>query len=249
MNWYQLYKESRRNPLDKIARDIAALILSFISKRETNKMLKGDIINYYDSPLKIDFINFNATYIESIYHDRKFDVEAAFYVNKVFTTIFKAIHVGVFINTATFSKNDYNDLYVELIGAIRHELEHAMVFYKDPNIRPQYNIEEMNSKSKEYWLNKNMLEYATFKFKNYLLDKSEIEAFVRGWMLQAKKKHLPLYTMLENNIYDFLVGRDNIPVVKNLINKREDTGLDIKQMADTIKMRYVERLHQLYPDF
>jgi hypothetical protein len=152
----------------------------------------------------------------------------------------------IFIQTlisTDFSEQDYDDYYIDLVNAVRHELAHTDQFIQKRLENPNYNLDELrNPSSPKSKLDQNI---------KYLSQKMEEEAFIRGFMLESKKKGTDLRPALIKYI-DSQLGFDDDKYIKELVMFLRSRVDVIYEMMNSVRNKlinsYIARAEHIYPN-
>lgn len=205
----KIYKIAFRNLTDMDANKLGTHIFGIVKSSIESKSFENSqfIINPFDvvdknstsieQPLKI-IVNLSYIPPDPSY---KFSLGAAYSANTDRDLYFKdpisykstdrIIDVGLTFCT-DISNAQYNSIYLNLIDAIRHELQHMVDDDKNiPMTTQDYqqdNPEELYSMEPSISFN---------KYAEYILSRMEQKAYVRALMLKAKKMHVPIEDLIK----------------------------------------------------
>lgn len=225
----KIYKFSFKNELDVLAKNIAKYIFSQIiaNKRYGQIVLKS---------MPEQNIDLSICGIKKIV----FDVVGSDGVNisvvgEYFPSLrFPYIKIGV--NFSKFNEKYYEFLLQQLKYTIRHEIEHAAYQNgKEMPVQPLYEIPKERP---------SVLEGINLA-KRYLLDPSEIDAYIRDAMMEAKNKKIPIEKLIVNLIEDRLYEVDP-KNIKNQIKDGTELGKYALVVFNEIKKEYIKRIKNIY---
>ena len=189
-NWYTIFKEAFRNKYDIAAQKLTKIIFK--------KFKEDKIDDYVFGPSSVLSWDLDIDYVDVHYFKNKnlpepFNVSGRFHfitpprekgiglTDEDYLKIIKSapatLNIVIEINPETFDKKHYRDIYLEILGAVRHEIEHGVSRkYRDY-------IEKGPDISRE----ENFFNHVESVLR-YLKDRSEIESFARQFFLISKKK-------------------------------------------------------------
>ena len=248
MNWYKIAKRSIgdafvRDKLDIIFRKIVELDRAGYIKQKIKNKIKFNSIRIYITDFKlINNMQFGIeNFFIKIYAIKEFErpeIEGTIRItNKsFFNRLFNNEYSNNFEIDLTicipynFNHKQYNALYYELSQAIRHEVEHALA-------GAEKLLDEKNRLKKDP--DKLMETY------NYLTNNIEIEAFVSGFYLKAKKEGKNVQELFKNYIFDLLKSSNSNNMGDGIIN--ELTNYILKIWMDYAKKRFpnLEKKYEL----
>ena len=186
-NWYTFFKNAFRNKYDIASQNLASIIFKKFKENEMDDYVFGfskdisdelaiehvEVVSNKNKKMPDPFIVSGTFYYERVETD-KYSKE---FINKKNKKQPATIRIIITINTEIFDETHYNDLYLEILGAVRHEIEHAVsrkyrdYFDDGPKISREENVSAYFKKVFDYLNNDN-----------------EIESLVRQYFLIAKKK-------------------------------------------------------------
>jgi len=175
MNWYaeSIKKLAFRNKVLAFSKRISTSLLNdIIAKFENKKLSYGQTVIDQNQEDELKDFNIRKIAIEI----REFnDGKNAIKIDGHFNEIWRDVFVIIGIDTTHFGKGDYEFFATELRRAIGHEIEHAENTSKTPNISGSYGSEVPKTLIECIYIN-----------KRYLLNESEINAYIKEFMLKAK---------------------------------------------------------------
>jgi hypothetical protein len=238
-NWYNFYKLSFRNKLDLFSKKIAQDIFDNFLKNKDRGRFQYIISSDQEKEL-LDY-----------------DIKEIIFVADFYATVFRvighylpdqsAIVINIEINPQMLLKNyqnptkseilskNYEKLIQEIKYTIRHELEHA-------NYNELYNYSEPNYEIPSKF--NNYFQYVLLT-KQYLLDPSEIDSFIRELMLKAKNKRIIIDNLLVKMVNKKVTEIAPDIIKKEIENKTSD-GIIYKNIIDEILRTYRQRIDLIY---
>ena len=207
----KIYKIAFRNALDVITNTLAKEISSKVRRLEEQGKITKEYLNGYSSKenLNYDGIKTNLAYIIKIevidaYMNPPYLIEAEYIRSErkfgdIVLEVIREITVSIKFSPS-FDYNSYNDFYMNAVNVIRHELQHYADDLNDILI-PQYSIEGLRSKD------------IKIKFESmvqYLIDQTEQIPFIKGFMLQSKKRNVPINDNITQFIHEQLFSSKKI---------------------------------------
>jgi hypothetical protein len=242
----KIYKIAFRNPLDTITNTLAKEISSKVRRLEERGKITKEYLNNYSSKenLNYDGIKTNLAYIIKIevidaYMNPPYLIEAEYTISerKFGNIVLEAIReITISIKfSPSFDYNSYNDFYMNAVNVIRHELQH---YADDLNgiLSPQYSIEGLRSKD---------IKIKFESMAQYLIDQTEQVPFIKGFMLQSKKRNVPINDNITQFIHEQLFSN----------NKREEQLIRKtvgETMAEHVERQivdiYLKRIKEIFPN-
>lgn len=228
-SWYKFYKLSFRNKLDLLSKKIADNVFdNFIIKNKTDNRKFEYIIDKNKEP-EITFYNIDKIIFLIEPYSFSMEVGGDYLVDN------KEILINLKFNSEILSKN-YEYFLQEVKYAIRHELEHAFYEKNNPLIEPTYS--SIPSKFSTH------LEYANVA-REYLLDPSEIDSYIRELMLRAKNDRILIDKLLVEFVYNKII--EIAPeTMKKEIEEVTQNGIIYKNIIDEILSKYRDRIFEIY---
>jgi len=224
MNWYNkfLILSSFRNKLTLLSNKLSTIIFKeVINKTKDDKIVIGQ--DKQPSLKDYDIIKI----VVEIYPNEENVLVTGDWIQEWKT---------IFIKTRFNYKNKihYERLSLELNYVLRHELEHGLQTKLDPLTAPSWD----NNIPSDIMgrINKN---------KEYLLNKSEINAFIREFMPKAKKEKLLIEDMLFDFIYKKLFESDRKEIDYNIENKTQ-FGKELINIFNEVINTYKVEIKKLY---
>lgn len=241
MNWYQtsseLEKFSFRNPLDILTNELAKQISTKIRNGLSSDFW---VINNSEFPLlkDIEIQNVEINFVSDPSLENPFDIKSSSEKPTDPRNKYGKIKIYFVFNPQKFNKKFWNKTYQSLIYNIRHELEHFFSVIK------YYNMEGPG----EYENNNDIYEFIFSNYK-YLIDLSERESFVRGFLLQAKKRNIPAEILFKRYMLEIIFDKDfyNSNVMKKAMSDPTilKNGLTILETCRKIMNFFSIRLDQV----
>ncbi len=242
----KIYQIAFRNPLDVITNTLAKEISSKVRRLEEQGKITKEYLNGYSSTdnLNYDGIKTNLFYtikmeVIDTYINPPYLIEAEYVrremklSNKI-TIFIREITVNIKFSSS-FDHNSYNDFYMDTVNVIRHELQH---YADDLNgfLKPKYSQEGLRSKD---------IKIQFESMAQYLIDQSEQVPFVKGFMLQSKKRNMPVSDSITQFVHAQLFS--NNKKEEELI--RRTVG---ETMAEHVEQQivdiYLKRIKEIFPN-
>jgi len=226
----KIYKISFRNELDILAKNVAKYVFDQIVKSSNHRQII--VVSNPDKNIDLSICNLPKIVFEiTDPASGKVTISGTFLL--AFKNPYPYIRVG--IDTFNFSKRDYEFLLQRLKYTTRHEIEHALHYNKNHKISPSYNIPTENP---------GLLGGINIS-RQYLLDVSEMDAYIRDLMMEAKNKRVPIERLVDNLIRSKLYEINPDEVAHN-VDLNTPLGQQVLTMFKEIKDKYYNRIGQLY---
>jgi hypothetical protein len=225
VNWYDKFLKlaSFRNKLSLLSNKISNMIFQDIvdnkieARQITIDQVKEPLLKNYDINKVVIDIN---PYGEIVLVNGN-------WIREWKTVLMKAQFNGK-------NKSHYQDVSVELNRVIRHEMEHGFQTKLNPSIVPSWDSNLPNDVMGR--VNKN---------KDYLLNESEINAFIREFMPRAKKAGVSIESILFDFIYKKLFEFDR-EVIDNQVKNKTKFGKELIKILNGVTNKYKNVIEQLY---
>lgn len=127
-----------------------------------------------------------------------------------------------------FGIKDYNELYYELLNALRHEVEHAIS-----------GIDKIVGNENEYYEGNDIMG----KFK-YLTSPLEIEAFATASYTRAKREKRNIKDVMKNYIEAFLYAGQPVEL-KDMVKRLTDQTIEIWMNYAAKRFPNLKKQHEL----
>lgn len=225
MDWYDKFLKlaSFRNKLSLLSNKISNMIFKDIINNEVK--IRQITIDQTEEPLLKNYgINKVVADVDP-YNEEVI-------VNGNWIQEWKTVLIKVKFNNK--NKSNYQDVSIELNRIIRHELEHGFQTKLNSSIVPSWD----NDLPKDIMgrINKN---------KDYLLNESEISAFIREFMPRAKKGGVSIESILFDFIYKKLFEFDRKEIDDHIKNKTK-FGKELIKIFNNVTEKYKNFINQLY---
>lgn len=237
MNWYNKFiKISTRNELDidsiKICQKLFSdFRLSQNSNALANKTLsydffdflnEGELKKYNNAKVSINMSTeiYSGT---SLAHD-EFDIGG---LTLDYGTIEQHVELSVKV-TKNFKQNNYKDFYMLLFNIVRHELQHVY-----DNLRKKYDNKKINDTSSD------LIERIARKSEE-ILSKKELESYIRGLMLRAKRERKSFVKITEEFVEISFYGKKKELIMKYPIYSQ------LKPIEDKTISKIVEEANKIF---
>ena len=236
-SWYNDYVIAFRNPLDMLSTNVSKIVFDNI--REEIGPFTVTVYPAQDTSLsKLNISSMKVNLIIEVLPNN------AFLVGGSFDKDTKWLEVNVKIDKNNFSESFYNNLYIGIREAIRHELEHARFQVDNPSHNPNYIVDEKFDRLPS----EEKIKVTT----NYLNDLSETDSIIRQCMTNAKFKKSNFLSVLSSMIWYFLYTRAGINYsIVDVKNNRRLGNEEARNMLirfNQILSRYKERAFVIYPE-
>jgi len=242
----KIYKIAFRNALDTITNTLAKEISSKIRRLNAQGKITKEYLNGYSSTdnLNYDGIKTNLLYtikmeVIDTYINPPYLIEAKYVrremqlSNKI-TIFIREITVNIKFSPS-FDHNIYNDFYMDAVNVIRHELQH---YADDLNglLKPKYSQEGLRSKD---------IKIQFESMAQYLIDQSEQVPFIKGFMLQSKKRNVPINDNITQFIHEQLFSNNNKEeqLIKKTVGETMAEHVE-RQIVDI----YLKRIKEIFPN-
>lgn len=246
MNWYKtsekLEKVAFRNPLDILSNELARRSSIKIWK---DPNFKSFIVNDEEFPLlkKINIKIFEIRSSPNIEYDKVFTIDGLTGIIHGLKEDYLKTFINFVYNPKKFNKENWIEMYNELVNAIRHELEHAFSNSKFEGMKGSV---DTNTPQNTY-------DKANYFYK-YLTNISERESFVKGFLLEGKKRKVPAEDLFKEYLLESIFGPKSIDRDKTIEKSFEDktllqNGLTIREMYDEMMKKFIDRLGQVKKGF
>ena len=236
MNWYieSIKKLAFRNKVLAFSKRISTVLANDIINKFENKELNyGQII--IDQNQEDELRDFDIRKIAIEIRELS-DGKNALKIDGNFNEIWRDVFVIIGIDTTHFGKDDYEFFATELRRAIGHEIEHAENTSKNPSISASYDSEVPKTLIEGIYMN-----------KRYLLNESEINAYIKEFMLKAKYTGETLEVLLKEFIQNQILKCNPIEITRH-INQQTELGVEVDKIIQEINDIYQNRINQIYPN-
>jgi len=125
------------------------------------------------------------------------NLDYPFSVSGSYNDVSREVNIDLEYNPDFFGERQWDQLYHKLVGIIRHELEHAFLASNYENIDSVGDSGDLK------------LVPRINNAVKYLLNRSEREVFIRGFLLRAKKTKVPAMDLIEGYIRNLIFGPDD----------------------------------------
>ena len=254
MMWYNKYlkKIAFRNKIDVLTNQI----VRFIHQKLMNLFKKnGQFPDVYWLPtgkfpllreLGVSKIELNFNEDDKIENFAFLDAITHFSKSYSFQRI-SEIEIPILWNPNNFNNTSWSQIYFELIEIIRHELEHASQYTYNKRFEP-YRLKDIK-KGKDNIKN-------IRKAYIYLSNKMEIDAFIRGIVLKAKKQKKDALKIYENYIINqfFWLDKDeDFKSIEMLMQDLNDViiidGMTVYECFIDLVKKFKERAKEMQLNF
>jgi hypothetical protein len=130
--------------------------------------------------------------------------------------------------TPRINDNDFKEMYMLMFNIVRHELQHVL-----DNLNEKYEHIETN------YTYGNLLERIQLR-SNEILSKKEIEAYVRGLMLRAKRERKSFIGIVKEYIDMAFYARSKAILMKYPIY------IELKKIEDKTVSKIIEEAQKIY---
>jgi len=242
----KIFKIAFRNNLDIITNTLAKEISSKIRRfEEQGKITAAYLNNYYTKEnLKYDGIKTDLLYIVKIevvneYMNPPYLIEAEYVRNErkfgdIAIEVIREITVSIKFSPS-FDYSSHNDFYMDAVNVIRHELQHYTDDL-DKIISPKYSIEGLRSKD---------IKIRFESMAQYLIDQSELVPFIKGFMLQSKKRNVQINDNLIKFIHEQLFSNNKTEekIIKKTVGETMAEHVE-RQIIDI----YLLKIKEMFKD-
>jgi len=197
-------------PYDKLASDTRKITKTIFSSllRNWGKKYKVKLPSRNDFEIKHSSMIVSVKLKTSFIENGEFDIDAD--THATFDNL-AVINIHLFYDAST--RNNLQDLYYELRGVIRHELEHVAQIGHSINEESNYNNLITKQRHKLFGQGKTLDEWTIEEnsiinrfnngsFIDYVIQIAELDAFCRGFYTQACLSRQPVKNIINNYLSD-----------------------------------------------
>ena len=237
MNWYKDFiKISARNELDIDAINICKFLFLEIKKQLVSKSLNNKTISYnidkiLEEKCMVKYNNSEVIININLDIYRGLDLSYGNFDIGGLTLDYgiKNQNIELFIKlTPRINDNDFKEMYMLMFNIVRHELQHVL-----DNLNEKYEHIETN------YTYGNLLERIQLR-SNEILSKKEIEAYVRGLMLRAKRERKSFIGIVKEYIDMAFYARSKAILMKYPIY------IELKKIEDKTVSKIIEEAQKIY---
>lgn len=232
--WYKFYKVAFRNKLDLFSKRLSNDVFEKLIRSKKNSGEFQYIVNSHMEEELSDYDIKEVVFVIDLF-------SISFSVSGNYLPDQKSIIINIRVSPKMLLK-DYNILpesfekvKLEVKYAIRHELEHAYYNKINDYSTPNYKLQNNVGGNMEF----------SILAKNYLLDPSEIDSYIRELMLKAKNKRVPIDNLLEEMVVKKVTEIAPDTMKKDIENKTKN-GIIYKSIIDEILATYRNRMASIY---
>jgi len=232
-SWYKIFLKlaSFRNELDMLAKRIAKRSFNYlVQNKQSNSVLDPINITKKDEPI-LDKYDINTISIQFLFPD---DNNQPLSISGNWIKRWKLANINVIINIRNFKEKQYEFIATELKNLIRHEIEHGLQ-------------NKINSFLDYSWIDKTpkTIMEGVEQNKKYLLNVSEINAYIREFMPRAKQLGVSIESLLDKYIFEKICSFNPDEIEKHIKN-RTKTGIIILETIKDIEKQYHKFIDKLY---
>lgn len=239
MNWYIKFQKyaSFRYKVLMLAKRISTQLFDEIISKFENKELKPIQQIVIDRNKEKELIDFNIGKIVVEIGELN-DVRYTMGIKGNFIQDWRDIKLNIDINFNYFSNKQYEFFMTETTNALEHEIEHAANTKRNPGISASVaGLDEPG----------NSLAECIYKTRNYFLNESEMNAYIREFMTRAKYHGAVLEDLIAELIRNSILKCNPVEINNHLAQKTE-IGTEIEKIIKQINDKYQSRINQLYPN-
>lgn len=256
LSWYDNYKIAFRNKADILARDVCRYFFKQIIDKSNssfrfpcsitipteNFIDNGQITTLTGTELlskQIRDCNIQDITITLIEENPEHNGEHSYSYSGGFFVYTTKIQITVNINSKNFKKADYNDMYMSIYTGLRHEIEHAVF----QNKKPEYEMKNFPADYSEE------LKETVLQNTAYLLEETEMEAYIRKFMAEAKRLKIPISRIISESLKTFLFTPSKLLDGNNALNNPDNKFNVIRDNYNSLVSQYVARAKEIYPKY
>ena len=236
MNWYRklIQEASFRNKVLAFSKRISTQLFNdIISMFENKKLNYGQII--IDQNQEKELRDFNVRKIVVEIRELNND-KNAIEIRGNFIEEQRISFIIISIDLIRFNKNNYEFFASELRNLMGHEIEHAENTFKKPSI--PYSWIDLETSTLMDCINKT---------QQYLLNESEMNAYIREFMSRAKYNNSDVDKDIETFVFNTIL-KCNPSEISEQINQKTEIGINIEKIIKNTTEMYQKKIKQIYPN-